>query len=188
MPGEEELVLDAFEKLRGLQPDLKLVIAPRHADRFDAVQELVKRRGFSCIRRSQLRPSPNPLPAGEGFILLLDSIGELASVFQYATVVFVGGSLVPKGGHNVLEPARHKKPIIFGPHMENFRDIARLFTEGNAAVQIRNAAELAPALERLLTNAALASELGRNALNILEQNTGATDRVLKVLQPVEARR
>ena len=190
LPGEEELVLDAFRSLRTTHADLKLVIAPRHADRFDAVEEIVRLKGFLCVRRSQLRPSPGasrrPLPEGE--VLLLDTIGELASVFQYATVVFMGGSLAAMGGHNILEPARYDKPIVFGPHMENFRDIARLFLQGKAAIQIQNASELAPALEKILSNDLLASELGRNARAIVEQNTGATDRVLRFLQPVEARR
>ena len=181
MPGEEELVLNAFAKLRKSQADLKLVIAPRHADRFDAVEEIVKRKGFACLRRSVLGSSSGP-------VLLLDSIGELAAVFEYASVVFVGGSLVAKGGHNVIEPARYEKAIVFGPYMENFRDIARLFLQGNAAIQIRNAEELAPAIEKLLTNTSLAAELGRNARAVVEQNTGATDRVLKYLQPAEARR
>jgi 3-deoxy-D-manno-octulosonic-acid transferase len=121
-------------------------------------------------------------------VLLLDTIGELAAVFQYATVVFVGGSLVPTGGHNVLEPARHRKPIVFGPHMENFRDIARLFLEAKAAKQIETASELAPAIAELLSNPEQASELGRNAFSIVQQNTGATDRVLRVLEPVRAGR
>jgi len=180
MAGEEELVLDAFIELRKDHPDLKLVIAPRHADRFDAVEEIVERRRIPCIRRTRLEMS--------GDILLLDSIGELAAVFQYATVVFMGGSLVPKGGHNVLEPARHRKPIVFGPHMENFRDMERLFLASRAAIQIGAASELAGAIGKLLSSPEQASELGANAFAIVQQNTGATDRVLQVLEPVEAGR
>jgi 3-deoxy-D-manno-octulosonic-acid transferase len=181
LPGEEEPVLNAFAGLRESYPELKLVIAPRHADRFNDVEEIVKRQGFSCVRRTQLQP--------ESFaeVLLLDTIGELAATFQYASVVFMGGSLVAKGGHNVLEPARHERPIIFGPHMENFRDMARLFLDGNAAIQIQSAAELSPAVGKILSNAQFGSELGRNARRIVEQNTGATDRVLRLLRPVEAR-
>src|SRR5207248_1095938 len=111
-----------------------------------------------------------------------------AAAFEYATVVFMGGSLVSKGGHNVLEPARYEKPIVFGPHMENFRDISRLFLDGKAAIQIPGAAELSGAIEKILTDAQLAAELGRNARAIVEQNTGATERVLRYLQPAEARR
>jgi 3-deoxy-D-manno-octulosonic-acid transferase len=180
MPGEEELVLDAFAELRNTHPQLKLVIAARHADRFDAVEDLVKRRGIACVRRTRL--------TGDGDVLLLDTIGELAAMFEYATVVFMGGSLVPKGGHNVLEPARYRKPIVFGPHMENFRDITRLFLEAEAGIQIQNATELAPAIRNLLANRDHSAELGRRARAIVEQNTGATDRVLEFLQPVEARR
>jgi 3-deoxy-D-manno-octulosonic-acid transferase len=178
MPGEEESVLDAFQNVRSVHPDLKLVIAPRHTNRFDVVETVIQSRGLSCVRRSRLDH--------EGDVLLLDTIGELASVFERATVVFMGGSLATTGGHNVLEPARHRNPIVFGPHMENFRDIARLFLDAHAAIQIQNASELAPAISRLLSNPAAASELGRNALAVVEQNTGATDRVMQVLKPVEA--
>ena len=231
MPGEEELVLDAFKQLLNTHAGLRLLIAPRHADRFDAVAEIIKRRGFSFVQRTQLQMSPSPsgrgsreaagegsngeprresphpaspeaspyrarasrghpLPEGEGppQVFLLDTIGELATVFEYATVVYMGGSLVPTGGHNVLEPARHGKAIVFGPHMENFRDIARLFLDAKAAIQIHNAADLAPAVSKILSNTQHASELGRNALGIVRQNTGATERVLQVLEPVGAGR
>ena len=180
MPGEEEFVLNAFSEVRKKQPELKLVIAPRHAARFDEVDEIIKRHGRICIRRSRLE--------AHGDILLLDTIGELAAVFQYAAVVFMGGSLVAKGGHNLIEPARHRKPIVFGPHMENFRDMARLFLESHAAMQIKSAEQLAAAVAEILSSAELASELGRNAYGIVEQNTGATDRVLQVLQPAGAGR
>ncbi len=180
MAGEEEFVLDAFAGLQKTHPDLKLVIAPRHADRFDTVEAMVKRRRMTCVRRTRL--------GADGDILLLDTFGELAGVFQYATVVFIGGSLVPRGGHNVLEPARHGKPIVFGPHMENFRDMARLFLETGAAIEIQTPPELAPAVGQLLSNPAQASRLGRNALAIVQQNSGATDRVLQVLEPAGASR
>jgi len=180
MPGEEDFVLDAYSELLKKHSDLKLIIAPRHAERFAAVEELVKSRGFSCIRRTQLdHPSK---------VLLLDTIGELAAVLEYATVVFMGGSLVPTGGHNILEPARQRKPIIFGPHMENFRDMTRLFMDAGAAIQIQNESQLASSLEKLLSNPEHAAELGRNAYAVAQSNTGATDRVLKFFQPAEARR
>ena len=133
------------------------------------------------VRRTQLISGNSP-------VLLLDTIGELAALFQYATVVFIGGSLVPTGGHNVLEPARQSKPIVFGPHMENFRDMVRLFLETNAAIQIQSANQLAPAISNLLSNPQHASDLGRAAFAVVQQNTGATDRVLQILEPVEAPR
>ena len=180
MPGEEVLVLDAFAKLRKKYSDLYLVIAPRHKERFDTVQDIVRRHGFRCVRRSELR--------GDGEVLLLDTIGELASVFYYGTVVFMGGSLVSRGGHNILEPAWHRRPIIFGPHMENFREMARLFLEANAAVQISKSTQLAPAVYQILSDPRRAAELGRNAQAIVRENAGATDRVLEYLQPAGARR
>ena len=186
MAGEDEIVLDAFKQVLKSCPNLKLLIAPRHADRFDIVGELIKGRHLHLLRRTQL-----PLNGGlddSPNVLLLDSIGELATVFQYATVVFMGGSLVATGGHNVLEPARHGKPVVFGPHMENFREIARLFLDAKAAIQIRDASQLGPAITELLANSQHASDLGRRALAIVGQNTGATERVLRVLEPLEARR
>jgi 3-deoxy-D-manno-octulosonic-acid transferase len=188
MPGEEKLVLDAFKRVLQTEPSLKLLIAPRHADRFDTVAEIIKNSGFELLRRTQLQPAEG---SNAGMlrerILLLDTIGELSTVFQYAAVVYMGGSLVPTGGHNVLEPARYGKPIVFGPHMENFRDIARLLLDAKAAVQIQNQIELAPAISRILSNPQHALELGRNAFAVVQRNTGATERVLQVLEPAEAR-
>src|SRR5262245_12122956 len=135
------------------------------------------------LRRTQIGPE-----FGKPGVLLLDTIGELATVFQYATVVYMGGSLVPTGGHNVLEPARHSKPIVFGPHMENFRDIARLFLEAKAAFQIQDSTQLASAITQLLANPQQASAVGHRALAIVRQNAGATERVLQVLEPLEAHR
>jgi len=124
MPGEDELILEAFAEVRKRHPDLTLLIAPRHPDRFDAVERTIRDRGFSCTRRTRLERGAE--------VLLLDSVGELASTFRHASVVFVGGSLVPRGGHNILEPAAFSKPVVFGPHMENFREIRDLFIGADA--------------------------------------------------------
>jgi 3-deoxy-D-manno-octulosonic-acid transferase len=186
MPGEEELILDAFTHLRQTHPNLNLVLAPRHPERFDTVHALMQRAGFTVLRRTEIadsHPSNN-----KASILLLDSIGELAALFRYATVVFMGGSLVRTGGHNILEPARYGKPIVFGPHMENFRDMARLFVDAGAAIQIGRASQLTPAIDDLLSNPEKALKLGHNALAVIQQNTGATDRVLQVLEPIGASR
>jgi 3-deoxy-D-manno-octulosonic-acid transferase len=173
LPGEEELVLDAFATLLASRPALKLMIAPRHADRFDSVEEIIRRRGFTYARRSRLSGNSSAP------VLLLDTIGELAAVFEFATVVFMGGSLVARGGHNVLEPARFEKPIVFGPHMENFRDMASLFLNGKAAIQVQNASELPHAIENICRTLSLQSSV--RTQTIVEQNTGATNRVLRFL-------
>ena len=122
-------------------------------------------------------------------MLLLDTIGELAAAFEFATVVFMGGNRRSLGeAITFWEPARFEKPIVFGPHMENFRDMANLFLNGRAAIQVQSASELSPAIERILSNPQLAAELGKNAQSIVEQNTGATNRVIRFLHPAEAPR
>jgi 3-deoxy-D-manno-octulosonic-acid transferase len=183
MAGEEDLVLDAYQKLRKQHPQLKLVIAPRHPERFDSVEEILKQRHLAFVRRTRLLDERQLAD-----VLLLDSIGELAATFQYADVVFMGGSLVPTGGHNILEPARYRKPIVFGPHMENFREMARLFLAAGAAIRLHKPSELAATIAALLSNPRQASDLGTNAFKIVQQNSGATDRVLQVLQPAGAPR
>jgi 3-deoxy-D-manno-octulosonic-acid transferase len=170
MPGEDEFVLDAFSLVRQSRPDLKLLIAPRHIERANEVMSLAVTRGLKTARRSLLH--------GNCDVMILDTIGELAATFEFASVVFVGGSLVAKGGHNILEPARFAKPIIFGPYMENFRDIARLFLDAKAVMQIPNPSGLAPMVECILANASIAKSLGENAHRVLLENTGATDRVM----------
>jgi 3-deoxy-D-manno-octulosonic-acid transferase len=177
MPGEDEIVLDAYRRLKESHPRLKLLIAPRHPERAGEIEEMARSRGTTVVRRSRLENGTD--------VLVLDTIGELAAAFEYAQVVFMGGSLVPRGGHNILEPARHAKPIIFGPHMENFRDISRLFVEANGAMQIQNPDELAPAVARLLDDADLASALGGNGHRVVLENTGATDRVLSFIRKLE---
>jgi 3-deoxy-D-manno-octulosonic-acid transferase len=183
MAGEEESVVNAFKKVKQSHPNLTLVIAPRHPNRFNAVYESLMQSGLDVVRRTEIGDG-----ASSASVLLLDSIGELAAMFRYATLVFMGGSLAATGGHNILEPARYGKPVIFGPHMENFRDISRLFLDAKGAVQIQTPAELAPAVSDLLSNAERASQIGRSAAAVVLQNAGATDRVLRVLEPLGASR
>ncbi len=121
LKGEEEHVLEAFQRIRATMTNALLIIAPRKPERFDDVERLVRRAGWNVARRTELRVDAEP----RNDVVILDTIGELAQVFQVATVVFVGGSLVDAGGHNILEPAVFGKPIVFGPHMHNFTEIAR---------------------------------------------------------------
>ena len=174
MPGEDELVLDSYIALRQSRPELKLMIAPRHPDRAGDILALIKARKLTGLQRSTL--------GHDGDVLVLDTVGELASCFEFASIVFVGGSLVQRGGHNVLEPASHSKPVVFGPHMENFREISKLFLEAQAAIQIEKASELAPAVARVLGNPSLANSLGREARQVVTRNAGATDRVITFIR------
>ncbi len=170
-PGEEQMVLHALAPLMHEHPGLLLLLAPRHPERFDEVARLLENCGFPFSRRSCIGLDQPP-PAGCR-VLLLDSLGELAGVYGQSTAAFVGGSLVPEGGHNILEPAFFGKPVLFGPHMDNFAEMAALFTRREAAFQLSTADQLAPLVRRLLDDPAAADQAGREARLILEENQGA---------------
>ena len=184
MPGEEPIVLKAWSKARAKYPKALLILAPRHPARFDEVAQILTASGHSTLRRTLLaatdRETLSQVTAPE--VLLLDSIGELAGVLELAEVVFIGGSLFRTGGHNILEAAYWAKPVIFGPHMENFQDIARLFLDAEACVQVRDGNELAQTLLNLLGDRAAAVRLGERAKRLLAKQTGATARVLEQIQ------
>jgi 3-deoxy-D-manno-octulosonic-acid transferase len=177
MKGEELLVLRAFQRARACVDRPLLVIAPRHPERFDEVERLAREDGFRTLRRSALSIDEDP-PAD---VVVLDTIGELADLYRAATVVFVGGSLVPTGGHNILEPAAFGKPILFGPHMENFREIADVFLQGGAAVQVQADRELEDELRALFTTPARRAALGAAARGIIDANEGAREKTLGVI-------
>ena len=177
LKGEEEHVLEAFQRIRATMSNALLIIAPRKPERFDDVERLVRRAGWNVARKTELRVDAEP----RNDVVVLDTIGELAQLFQVATVVFVGGSLVDAGGHNILEPAVFGKPIVFGPHMENFAEIARTFIDNAAAVQIRNGRELETALQDLLTDPVRRASLGAAARALVEANRGARTKSLAVL-------
>jgi 3-deoxy-D-manno-octulosonic-acid transferase len=175
--GEEEAVLGAFATVRGEWPRALLVLAPRKPERFEAASRIGAERGFSVVRRSALRFDS---PLGElAEVLLLDSIGELAAMYRLADAVFVGGSLVPAGGHNILEPACFGRPPIFGPSMQNFRDAAAQLLSAGAAVEVASGEELSRVWSRLLEDQSRGEQMGRAARELVEQNRGATERALE---------
>ncbi len=180
MRGEEAAVLEAFGHVRVNATRALLIIAPRHPERFAEVYGLAHDAGFKTVRRSELPIDEEP----RADVVILDTIGELAQLYQVATVVFVGGSLVDTGGHNILEPAIFGKPIVFGPHMQNFREIADAFLGGRAAVQVRDAVDLEQTLRHLLTDADERERLGRAALRIVEANKGAKDKTVAAITAV----
>jgi 3-deoxy-D-manno-octulosonic-acid transferase len=177
MPGEEEIVLRAFRRIRERVPDAGLIVAPRHPERFAAVPPLVEAAGFPCLRRTRLAPGE----WRKGSVLLLDTLGELAQVYSFATVVFVGGSLVPTGGHNILEPAVAGKAIVVGPHMENFGEIAAAFRAENALVEVASGDELAEATLGLLADDHGRTALGERALALVGRNRGSVARTVDAL-------
>lgn len=172
--GEERPVLDAFRRVQALHRHALLVLAPRHPERFDEVEALARGEGYRVARRSALAIDVE----SDAEVVVLDTIGELARLFRIATVVFVGGSLVDAGGHNVLEPAVYGKAVVFGPHMQNFAEIAEAFLANGAAIQVRSAAELDAALVALLDDPVRRASLGAAARTLVEANRGACDRTL----------
>jgi 3-deoxy-D-manno-octulosonic-acid transferase len=175
--GEEPLVLAAFEKVMKQFPRMAAILAPRHRERFPAVAKLIADSPFEVVRRSDWSNQP----LAPGTILLLDSIGELASLYALADVAFVGGSLVKRGGHNILEPAQHGVPIVIGPHYENFRDIITIFARAKA-VRIVPAEQLGAEFIRLLSehsDRSGPSSLGQRAAEVMRAQAGTTERTLK---------
>jgi 3-deoxy-D-manno-octulosonic-acid transferase len=180
--GEENDVLDAFAPVRERFPNALLVLAPRKPERFDAAADIVEARGWGLVRRSRLDPA-KPFDAG---VFLLDSIGELGGLYGVADLIFVGGSLFDAGGHNILEPAALGKAPTFGPHMRNFREIARKFLDSGAAVQVSTPAELAHVWLDWLSDSSKGEAAGRAARELVERNSGATDRVLESVEMLVA--
>ena len=177
LKGEETPVLSAFAALRRVQPSAMLIIAPRKPERFGETEDLARAEGFRVLRRTELAVDSEP----RADVVVLDSIGELAHLFQVATVVFVGGSLVDQGGHNILEPAVHGKPIIFGPHMQNFAEIASTFLASQAAIQVQTAAELSEVCVRLASDPVERARLGAASRALVEANRGAKPRTLDAI-------
>jgi 3-deoxy-D-manno-octulosonic-acid transferase len=178
--GEDGPVLAAFHRLRKDHPGALLILAPRHPERFKEVEQLARDEGFRVVRRTDLPIDAEPRTD----VVILDTVGELARLFHVATLVFVGGSLVDAGGHNILEPAAFGKPIVFGPSMHNFTEIAEAFLGAGAAVQVRSAAELADTCVSLAADPVRRASLGAAARALVEANRGARGRTLAVIEDV----
>jgi 3-deoxy-D-manno-octulosonic-acid transferase len=177
MRGEEAAFLEAFARVQAASPGALAVVAPRHPERFGEVERLVHDAGFSVARRSELPIDAEPRVD----VVVLDSLGELAQLYQIATVVFVGGSLVDYGGHNILEPAIFGKPVVFGPHMQNFKEIAETFLANDAAVRVESERDLEQALVQLTGDSVRRARLGAAARALVEANRGAKDKTLAVI-------
>jgi len=176
--GEEPFVLQAFQLLRSAHQQLRLIVAPRHLERLPEVEELVRHAGLSPLRLSAL-------PTGSGWdVGIVDTFGQLPTYYGLATAVFIGGSLIPHGGQNPLEPASLGKPVIFGPSMHNFTEIAQQLLAHRAARQLRNASELPAAFHELLSDRPMADAMGRRAQEVVERSRGTTQRTLEALAPL----
>ncbi|HYL91972.1 MAG TPA: 3-deoxy-D-manno-octulosonic acid transferase [Alphaproteobacteria bacterium] len=176
--GEEELLLDAFQQIRQQWPSAIMIVAPRHPERFDKVVGLVAARGLPLIRRSRWDGSPV-----SGCVFLLDTLGELASVYALADLAFVGGSLFPVGGHNILEPAQHGVAVMTGPHTENFREIINIFAAGGGLKAVTSQ-DLTRQIMDLLRDEAARKHIGDQARELFSRYTGATARTLEAIRPL----
>ena len=186
-PGEENMLLAALSEARKQQGlgDARLVLAPRHPERFNEVASLVAESGFRFARRSE-----NAVDSRAADVILLDTIGELAAIYRFAAVVFVGGSLVPRGGHNIIEPALYAKPIIVGPHTENFRQVVSDFAQADAVAQISPSGQaiadsFTRELIRLLSDTESAQAMGARAREILHRSRGATECTIAAILELE---
>ena len=177
MKGEEAAVLRAFRRVRTTQPNTLLILAPRNPERFGEAEQLARAEGWKVSKRSDLAVDAEPRVD----VVILDTIGELATIYQLGTIVFVGGSIVATGGHNILEPAVFGKPIVFGPHMENFLEIADAFVTNDAGVQISGDEALDEAFVSLMGDPVRRARLGAAARALVEANRGANDKSLTVL-------
>lgn len=186
LEGEEGYLLDAFRELLAENPELILVLAPRHPERFAEVEKHIQQMQFACVRRSTWKQPGGLVP---GTVFLLDSMGELASVYSLANVAFVGGSLVPAGGHNLLEAAQFSVPILTGPFTGNFSEMVATLLEQDA-IRVTSPEKLAAALSDLLTLSS-GRDMGLRARRIFDEHSGASERcvakIVKLLPPVVAR-
>jgi 3-deoxy-D-manno-octulosonic-acid transferase len=176
---EEEQVLSAHRLLLEEIPDALLLLVPRHPERFDAVKSLLRKAEFEFVSRTDEAPCANDTQ-----VFLGDTMGELPMFYAGSDIAFVGGTLVPVGGHNLLEPASLGLPIVTGPHLFNTQDIANMFSEVEAFVQVQDASELAGALKKLFRDSDEAEKMAAKARKILADNRGALKRLLNLMEPL----
>jgi 3-deoxy-D-manno-octulosonic-acid transferase len=178
---EEKLVLDAFRRLRVTHPELRLILVPRSPDRFDDVAKLMDRNSFSYVRRTQIAGPLRDKPA----VILVDTIGELGAAWGLADVGFVGGSLDGRrGGQSMIEPASYGVPVLFGPHVWNFRDAAARLVEAGGGVQVKADRGLEHEVQRLIDDPDLQRQMGDAARELVRTQQGATARTLDVIDGV----
>jgi 3-deoxy-D-manno-octulosonic-acid transferase len=180
---EDDIVVDAFQALAKEFPRLLLILAPRQRRRFDEVARKLDRAAIRFIRRTDRAREASPIVELPG-VLLLDTIGDLARAYTLADVVFVGGSLAPRGGHNIVEPSAAGAPVVIGPNMQNFETIVRDFLAADAVVQIQCAEELAPAVRKLLLDRECAANLGERARDLVTRRQGVAGRIVEKLGPL----
>lgn len=175
--GEEEIILHAARQVRAKFPNLLLILVPRHPERFDRVTALTHRNGFKTLRRSEQLPCSSEIE-----VLVVDTMGELPLFYAACDVAFVGGSLVPHGGHNLLEPAALGRAVVTGPHFFNFNDITKRFLQANAAIEVTTTEELAKTVTDLLANPEQRAHMGEAGLKLIAASQGASSRLANLIK------
>ncbi|MFH1846395.1 MAG: 3-deoxy-D-manno-octulosonic acid transferase [Candidatus Omnitrophota bacterium] len=177
---EEALMLDIYKELKSKREKLKLILVPRHVDRTEKIRQDLEKKGLKCSLFSGCLEKKNCF-SGTDEILLVDTIGHLKALYNIASVVFIGGSFVKKGGQNPIEAALWGKPVVFGPHMFNFKEIAAMFVKSGAAIQVKDVSELKKTLVELLDNPCKREEMARSAANVISMNSGAVKKTADVI-------
>jgi 3-deoxy-D-manno-octulosonic-acid transferase len=176
--GEEEFVLKVYRRLSREYPDLILILAPRHLERLAEIETLLQRENIAWKRKSRF---PGKEEEEKPSVILLDTMGELFRLYSIGTLIFVGGSLARKGGHNILEPLFFEKPVLFGPHMDNFREISEEVLKREAGFQISETEEMIHRCKSLLEDTSLRSIMGKRGCEIIQANRGATRKTLEMV-------
>jgi 3-deoxy-D-manno-octulosonic-acid transferase len=183
--GEEEILLSLLKDLKKIDPSLVLVLAPRHLERLEEVEQILKRESVLWVTKTSLMNQNRSSDERQDLpdVILLDTMGELMNLYSLGTLVFIGGSLAPVGGHNPLEPLFFKKCVLFGPHMFHFSEISRHLVEGGGAIQVKGNEDLAFNLKRLLSDEGTRKAVGERGYQFLQKHRGATEKAFEKIKP-----
>ena len=182
--GEEEILIRVFERLNRTYPNLKLILAPRHIERTRDVSRLIEKMGFVPVLKTEVERSSYKWQNTKREIILIDTVGDLERVYSLSNYVFIGKSLVPSGGQNMMEPAGLGNPVIFGPHTFNFKEEVDLLLKNGAAKVVETEDELFKTIEFFIKNPDVAKEMGLKAQNVVNEKRGATDRNIEIIRNV----
>jgi 3-deoxy-D-manno-octulosonic-acid transferase len=181
--GEEEILVALYKELKKKDPNLVLILAPRHLERLEEVERILRKESLSWLRKTSLSLDAPRSDQVQPEVILLDTMGELMGIYSFGTLVFVGGSLVPIGGHNPLEPLFFRKCVLFGPHMFNFLEISSRLIETGGAIQVAGRDDLFSQLKYLFSDEGARKEVGEKGYQFLQKHQGATERMMEEIRP-----
>lgn len=182
--GEEKKLLRVLERLSKTYPNLRLIIAPRHIERIKDVSRLIEKAGYTPLLKTEMEDTDYKWQGINKKVILIDTVGDLGKIYSLSSFVFVGKSLVPSGGQNMMEPAGLGKPVIFGPHVFNFKEEANLLLKNEAAKMVKTEDELCETIEFFINNPEAAKEMGRRAQEVVNEKRGATERNMKIIKRI----